>query len=221
MFRPQISKAPANLAQAEANHRRRTLISAAVEKLYRQRGGARIEVQLRVYDRAIEVGLLCREEELKRAQAGNLMREKGERMLMSFSENRLYGAKQLQLMDRREELLAACRETVMTALQTWEPRDEKELQAALESVFEELSDLGREVIRKRETEVAAASKEVDKLQEATDALLAAMPNPEDSLKLLDAMAKGNEEVMQQVMERQPLEWQLKWADLFTRSQQFI
>ena len=221
MFRPHVSKAPANLGQAEANHRKRQMISAAVEQLYRKRGGARIEAQLRVFDMAIEVGRHCREEELKRAQAGNVLREKGERMLMSFSENRLYCAKQLQLMDRREELMAACRETVMTALQTWEPRDEKELQAALESVFEELSDVGREVMRKREAEVAAATAEVDQIQEASDALLAAMPHPEDGLKLLDAMAARKEDVMQEIMERQPLEWQMKWADLFTRSQKFI
>ena len=78
-----------------------------------------------------------------------------------------------------------------------------------------------EVMRKREAEVAAATAEVDKIQEASDALLAAMPHPEDGLKLLDAMAARKEDVMQEIMQRQPLEWQMKWADLFTRSQKFI
>ncbi|MCC6149908.1 MAG: hypothetical protein IT461_06635 [Planctomycetes bacterium] len=218
--KPRASLAPTNLARAEANVRGQQLISAAVERLYKQRGGARLDAQLRLYDLGIAIACLCREQELKRAQAGEVLREKGERPLMSNSESRLYSTKQAQLMDRRDELMAACREIVMTAVRNWEARNDEELQAALESVFNELSDTGRAVIRGREAEVAAAQEEVNSIEAQSNELFARMDKPEDGSALMKALEEDKQDVVAAILERQSKEWQTKWMEVFMRAQKF-
>src|SRR5688572_28091630 len=111
----------------EANLRQRRMVDAAIQKRYLQRGGLRLDRLLAIYDDVLETAAICRRQDLVRMQQNPAaLREKGERQIVSVSETRLCSAKQLHLMDRKDELMAASRSEIMAALEKAKPASEAE-----------------------------------------------------------------------------------------------
>ncbi len=172
-----------------------------------------------VYD-GVALANLCRENEIKRAKGGSTQREKGERPLISCSESRLYGNKALVLWRERETLMADARSRISVVLDAWQPRDAKEMQAALDVALGELTQTAREVIAARERELARAESEADEIGREGAALIREVKDEIDRELLTEAWTEGDEKQMQEVLSRQPLEWLKKWASLTERAQKY-
>ena len=217
--RPSV-RAPRNLAELESQIAIRKMIDNAVETLYKRRGGERIDALLRLFDDGVALANLCRENEIKRAKGGSTQREKGERPLISCSESRLYGNKALVLWRERETLMADARSRISVVLEAWQPRDAKEMQAALDVALGELTQTAREVIAARERELAKAESEADEIGREGAALIREVKDEIDRELLTEAWTEGDEKQMQEVLSRQPLEWLKKWASLTERAQKY-
>jgi len=187
---------------------RRNLVDAAVEKLYLRRGGASIDVQIRMYDVAIAVATFCREAELERAKKGVVSREKGERPLVSVSEGRLYANKAMQLGDRRDALKADARAQIMHALEQAQPQSDEEYAAAVEAALG--TEPGAEQIAQAEAEAAQAAVEAEVGPEV--ALLAQVEHFDERRELALALQKGDMAQVEMLVKRQPARFQRKWAE---------
>lgn len=228
------------IGQLEAGARRRKLTDDAIFRLYLRRDGDRIEAQLKVLDLGIAIATFCRQDELKRAQEkGITLRERGERSVCSFSETRLFSTRQLQLLDRRAEILASCRSEVMEWLSRWDPQDEAALRVALDTCLGEFTEetrraaecsespLGARAIDSSEAGEAAALVNETLSPEAIDQmplspedreyfkkteLLKARMSPEDRKALTHAQTHGDQAALSAVISRQPEEWLREFSE---------
>ena len=192
--------------------KRRKLVAEAVRKLNLAREGGRIDAQLHLYDTGIALANSCREDELKRArESASSIRPKGERPWASVSEGRLYAGKQLALMDRRDELMAACREQIVSFLDSQSIESTEQLEAALE--------WGVEVLAEGLDSTSRASKPADEEAVVAEAkaLIAEMPSAEDRAALAEVQRTGDEKTMQQILLRQPEDWLLRWVLMLNKS----
>lgn len=193
--------------QMETALKRRKLVAEAVRKLYLAREGGRIDAQLRLYDTGIALANFCREDELKRARES----ASSIRPWASVSEGRLYAGKQLALMDRRDELMAACREQIVSFLDSQSIESTEQLEAALE--------WGVEVLAEGLDSTSRASKPADEEAVVAEAkaLIAEMPSAEDRAALAEVQRTGDEKTMQQILLRQPEDWLLRWVLMLNKS----
>lgn len=224
---PQAPKGRQQLIeQLETGARRRKTIDDAIFRLYLKRDGDRIEAQLKVFDMGIAIATICRAEELKRAQEkGITLREKGERPVCSYSETRLYSTRQLQLMDRRNEIMASCRAEVMDWLSKWNPQDDAALRVALDTCLGEFSEQTRHAAESSQGPLGVnlnrppTLEEINKMplpEEEREFLrqveaLKQQMKPEDLKALNEAQTRGDHEAMEQVLARQPRQWMQEFA----------
>ncbi|MCC6151015.1 MAG: hypothetical protein IT461_12245 [Planctomycetes bacterium] len=227
---PQVKAPQARqqmIEQLEAGARRRKMIDDAIYRLYLKRDGDRIEALLKVFDMGIAIATICRAEELKRAQEkGITLREKGERPVCSNSETRLFSTRQLQLMDRRNEIKASCRAEVMDWIAKWGPQDDAALRVALDTCLGEISEETRHAVETSEGPLGVrlnrppTLEEIDRMplpEEEREFLrkaetLKQQLKPEDYKALNDAQARGDTEAADQVLARQPIEWMREFAE---------
>jgi hypothetical protein len=188
---------------------RRSLVDAAVEKLYLRRGGASIDGQMRMYDVAVSIATFCRESELERARKGVVNREKGERPLVSVSEGRLYGNKLLQLADRRDDIKAHARAQIMHALDLAKPQSDEEYAAAIEAF---VGGVSAEDSVKAEVQLAADIAAVEAEVGPEVALLAQVENFDERRELAQALHKRDAATIEMLVKRQPARFQRKWAE---------
>ncbi|CAG0966597.1 hypothetical protein PLCT2_01080 [Planctomycetaceae bacterium] len=218
--RPRAVHVPQTVAELEEQLNMRKMVEAAVEKLYKRRGGERIDALLRLFDGGVALANLCREQDLKRAQGGDTLRAKGERPLISCSDSRLYGAKALTPWREREAMLADARERINTVLDSWLPRNAKEVQAALDVALGEATPTAREVIAAREREVSQAQSDVDAIAKESTALIHEVKDEKDRAILSEAWRTGEVNRVEEVISRQPQDWLVKWAILTERAQRY-
>lgn len=222
---PQTSQPSreAFIEQLEAGARRRKMIDDAIYKLYLKRDGDRIELQLEIFDVALAMSLICRKDELKRAQErGITLREKGERPVCSFSETRLYAARQQQLLALRSEIMASCRAEVMDWLGQWEPDDDAALRVALDSCLGEFSEVTRKAAESTRDRLGPKPPEVSEetrqrmarenqvLADAA-AVMDAL-SPEDRRAMKEAEARFDPQAMREIIKRQPEAWQHEFKE---------
>lgn len=218
------------IEQLETRARRRKLTEDAIFRLYLRRDGERIEAQLKAVDLGIAIATVCRQDELKRAQEqGVTQREKGERPFCSFSETRLFSTRQLQLMDRRAEILASCRAEVMEWLSRWDPNDDDALRVALDTCLGDFSEDTREAVERSadplgshfgaDAKSAGATQtpkpnnaksqpltaaDLEYLKKTDD--LKAQLSPEDRAALDTAQKRNDTAALEEIVSRQPENW---------------
>ncbi len=110
---------------------RAKLIAHAVHKIYLAHGGEFLDKQIRHCDTVLDASILCREAELARAKQGDVLRARGERPHISPSEARINSDKLTRFIERREDLLREARTRINEAINAFDPRDDKEFEAAL------------------------------------------------------------------------------------------
>ncbi|MCC6149159.1 MAG: hypothetical protein IT461_02820 [Planctomycetes bacterium] len=110
---------------------RAKLIAQAVRRIYLAHGGEFLDKQIHHCDTVLDASILCREAELARAKQGEVLRARGERPHISPSEARINSDKLTRFIERREDLLREARTRINEAINAFDPRDDKEFEAAL------------------------------------------------------------------------------------------
>ena len=119
------------------------LVSAAIQKLFVAKGGADIELQIDLARQNVQNALACRRAEAARLAANpNAMREKGERPLVTVSEDRLHSRELSRLLEQRESLRLQCRNMIHETLHRMQPRSEQEWAKAIEAAMRDIDDVG-------------------------------------------------------------------------------
>ncbi len=157
------------------------LVSAAIQKLFVAKGGADIELQIDLARQNVQNALACRRAEAARLAANpNAMREKGERPLVTVSEDRLHSRELTRLLDQRESLRLQCRNMIHETLHRMQPRTEQEWTKAIEAATRDIDDVGN---------MLAAGKREDEHREERLAVLKATTQfiKSDSYKLVDGV----------------------------------
>jgi hypothetical protein len=135
----EVPKAPAELpTRAQLTE----LVSAAIQKLYLAKGGDDLEAQIKVARADIDNALVCREAERKRlAENPNALREKGERPIVTVSEDRLHSRELTRLHDLRDTKRGLCRTQVQEAINRRQPRTLDEWKETLDTAAKDIDDV--------------------------------------------------------------------------------
>lgn len=183
------------------------LVSAAIQKLYEARGGSDIELQIEVARLDVENARACRLAEAARLRENpNALREKGERPLVSVSEDRLHSRELSRLHELREFKRGQCRTQIQEALNRHQPRTLAQLRDVLDTASRDIDDVARMLPQApSEAEVLAEFEAV--LATSTRLAQSGKLTPEHSKALLDAVAKRNGRGIMTVLGQLPPELQ--------------
>lgn len=186
--------APKSRRELERHLREEALIQRAADKIYLAEGGAALEKLIELAETTLQAAKACREDDLRRVAENPKVtwREKGERPLVSVSEQRLH----MNLSERylrekqflRGNILSRIRETIAG----FEPQSEEELRALLDGLVSAAS--GQAVARNE----AMLKELLPALPEAQRKDLLAALALNDATALNEVLAKMPDEVRKRV-----------------------
>lgn len=203
-----------DLGSMEAELRRNRMIADAVSRRYLQRGGAPIDEFVAYYTNVFRMSGQCRTAEAARLEKdAAAMRERGERPLITVSEGRLHGNKLQFYLERKEELMAASREEISTALKRDMPSSEEELRVALDMALGEISEESRKIMARYEEEMKRDHEEMVRTVKPLNDLIRQIPDEIDRERLMEAWRLNDEKTLTEVLSRQSKEWLTAWQAL--------
>ncbi len=177
---------PEQVAEPFSNAQRVDLVSGAIQKLYEARGGLDIEAQIDVARINLMNARSCRLAEAARLkQDPYAEREKGERPIITVSEDRLHSREMTRLMELREFKRGLCRTQIQEALNRSKPRSLAELRDVLETAARDIDDVAR--MFAPQADESAAQAEFEAVLATAEALAkSGKLTPELSQALLEA-----------------------------------
>ncbi|CAG0934366.1 hypothetical protein PLCT1_02701 [Planctomycetaceae bacterium] len=180
------------------------LVSAAIQKLYEARGGLDIEAQIDVARLDVENARVCREAEAARLkQNPNALREKGERPIVTVSEDRLHSRELTRLHELRDFKRGQCRTQIQEAINRNKPRTLAQWREVLDTAAKDIDDVARMLPQ----EPSREALEEFEAALATSAALAQSGKmaPEQSKALLEAAQRRDGSAMVAVLGKLPPE----------------
>jgi hypothetical protein len=168
-----------------------------VHKLYLQRGGRALEKLIAIVDDTLDGAKRCREDDSRRLRENPKVtwREKGERPLISVSEQRLHVNLMLRYLDRREDLKLQVKLEINEAIKAAEPANDDELRTLLDA----LTEVAPEQAAKRDD--ALLRELLPQLSEA------------DRREFVAALELNDARSIQTVLARQPAELRTRYGAL--------
>jgi len=178
-YRHEVPQPQPQQAARPAEEQLEELVCAAIQTLYLARGGDDLEQQIKVARINIDNALKCRESEALRLEKDpHTMREKGERPLVTVSEDRLHSRELTRLRALRDDLRLWCRNSIHEAMQRSQPRSLEEVQKVLARAAKDIDGVGN-MLRARALEDKPQSQNM-KLEEAAEQMLKVMMKAGDT-----------------------------------------
>ncbi|CAG0930147.1 hypothetical protein PLCT1_01278 [Planctomycetaceae bacterium] len=189
--------APKSRAEMQRYLRRHALIQRTVEKLYLANGGRALE-QLMALCRATLAGaLVCREDDARRLRENPRVtwREKGERPLISVSEQRLHSNQMSRYLAEKQFIRGQALTQINEAINAFAPESEEDLKALLDGLVDA-------------AEPGAATRDDALLVELLPRL-----SETDRKDFIAALELNDPDSVKAVLARQPEEVRSKYAPL--------
>lgn len=152
-YRKDVPDAADDSAEVASLGQHVDLITAATDKLYAAKGGSDIDIQIELARENVQIALACRKAEAARlAKDPNAVREKGERPLVSVSEDRLHSRELSRLLAQRDDLRLLCRNSVMEIVRRRGPRTVGELRKAIAMAVKDVDFVTNTIVAQAESD---------------------------------------------------------------------
>jgi hypothetical protein len=140
--------------------------SAAVDSLYLAKGGDLLDDQISVAHANVRLALKCRQAELARIEKdANAMREKGDRPLVTVSEDRMHSRELSRLREERETLRLWCRNSLHDAIKRAGPKTLDDMRKVLNTAIKDLDGIGNMLRAQAIEDAAIQPRDVSKLEQ--------------------------------------------------------
>jgi hypothetical protein len=189
--------APKTRAEMQRFLRRTQLVQRAVDKLYLANGGRALEQLMDLCRVTLRGAKECREDDARRLHENPKVtwREKGERPLITVSEQRLHSNLMSRYMKEREFIRGQALTQINEAMNAFAPESEEDLKALLDGLIEA-------------AQPGSAARDDALLQELLPRL-----SESDRKDFVAALELNDAESIKAVIERQPEEVRTKYAPL--------
>lgn len=189
--------APKTRREMERFLRRAKMVQQAVDQLYLLEGGRTLDQLIAICRRTLDGAYCCREDDARRLRENPKVtwREKGERPLVTVTEQRLHSNLMFRYMQEKQALRGIILTRINEAINAFQPDSDEDLQALLDGL------------------IAAATPGASLRDEAMlTELLPQLPE-QDRKDFVAALELKDDGALKEVLARQPEEVRKRFAPL--------